>query len=59
MTRLETKMIHELRILEELYDYYLERIENIDYIDQENYYKERLHDLRIQIDLLKRLMNEV
>ena len=59
MNKLGMKLILELRMLEELYDFYLERVENVDYIDQENIYREKLHDLRIQIDLLKRLMNEV
>lgn len=59
MTKLELRMNQELRMLEELYDFYLERIENVDYIDQENMYREKLHDLRVQIDLLNSLMREV
>lgn len=59
MTKLELRMNQELRMLEELYDFYLERIENVDYIDQENMYREKLHDLRVQIDLIKSLMKEI
>ena len=59
MTKLEIRMNQELRMLEELYDFYLERIENVDYIDQENMYREKLHDLRVQIDLIKSLMKEI
>ncbi len=59
MSKLEVKIIHELRMLEELYNFYLERIENVDYIDQEKIYREKLHDLRVQIDLLNSLMREV
>lgn len=59
MTKLELRMNQELRMLEELYDFYLERIENVDYIDQKNMYREKLHDLRVQIDLIKSLMKEI
>ena len=59
MTKLELRMNQELRMLEELYDFYLERIDNVDYIDQENMYREKLHDLRVQIDLIKSLMKEI
>ena len=59
MTKLELRINQELRMLEELYDFYLERIENVDYIDQENMYREKLHDLRVQIDLIKSLMKEI
>lgn len=61
----EEKRIQEIRsiiqdkitLLEKDYDYYLEKTEDILYMRQWKYYEERLHDLRIEINILKETKN--
>ena len=61
----EEKRIQEIRTiiqdkiasLEKDYDYYLEKTEDILYMRQWKYYEERLHDLRIEINILKETYN--
>lgn len=61
----EEKRIQEIRSiiqdkiasLEKDYDYYLEKTEDILYMRQWKYYEERLHDLRIEINILKETKN--
>lgn len=61
----EEKRIQEIRSiiqvkidsLEKEYDYYLEKTEDILYMRQWKYYEERLHDLRIEINILKETKN--
>lgn len=42
--------------LEKDYDFYLEKTEDIDYIGQWRYFEEKLHDLRIEINTYKNIL---
>ena len=51
-------IIHDkIAFLEKEYDYYLEKTEDILYMRQWKYYEERLHDLRIEMNILKETYN--
>lgn len=47
----------KIESLEKEYDYYLEKTEDVAYMRQWKYYEERLHDLRIEINILKETYN--
>ena len=59
MKELKIKIEYELRTLNELYDYYLQKSEDIDYIDNWGIIEKRLHDLKIEINTYKKVLEMV
>lgn len=57
---MKEKIEQEIRDLEETYDYYLEKTE--EYYNKSNtlkYYEERIHDLYIEINIYKKVLEMI
>ena len=50
---MKEKIEKMIKDLEETYDYYLEKTEDRSYMSQLKIFEEKLHDLRIEINTLK------
>lgn len=53
---MKEKILKEVKELEELYDYYLEKTEDPYYNYQQKYFEDKLHDLRIEIKTYKKVL---
>lgn len=53
---MKEQILKEIKELEELYDYYLEKTEDPDFNYQLKYFEDRLHDLRIEINTYKKVL---
>lgn len=47
-----------LKDIEEMYNWYLEKLDDKNFIDNPDYVEDRLHDLRVQRWLLESLLKE-
>lgn len=56
---MKEKLLKEIKELEELYDYYLEKTEDPYYNYQQKYFEERLHDLRVEIKTYKKVIDMI
>lgn len=52
---MKEKILKEVKELEELYDYYLEKTED-PYYNYQKYFEDRLHDLRVEIKTYKKVL---
>lgn len=53
---MKEKLLKEIKELEELYDYYLEKTEDPYYNYKQKYFEDRLHDLRIEIKTYNKVL---
>lgn len=53
---MKEKLINEIKELEELYDWNLKKSEDMNYINQWNVIEKRLHDLKIEINTYKKVL---
>lgn len=51
------KIKNKIYVLEEEYKYYLDRIDNKDYKDNWTYLENKMHDLRIEINCCKEILD--
>lgn len=56
---MKEKIEQEIRDLEEIYDYYLEKIEYYNKSNTLKHYKERIHDLYIEINTYKKVLEMI